>query len=136
MAKVLKTDEMNKCIGCFTCMLICAGVNKKNHSIRKSSIHVKTSGGLQGKFIAAVCHACREPLCAEVCPSGALGLRKGGGILFDEHKCIGCRRCEKTCMAKAVSFDVETRTPIICNHCGICAQYCPHGCLVIREVPD
>ena len=136
MAKVLSTDEMGKCIGCFTCMLICAGVNRKNHSIRKSCIHIRTSGGLESRFIADICHACREPHCAEVCPSGALNLRKGGGVLLDMRRCIGCRRCQAACMARAVGFDEEARKPIICHHCGVCARYCPHGCLAVRDVPD
>ena len=136
MAKVLKAAEMNKCLGCFTCMFICAGTNRKDHSIQKSSIHVRTSGGLTGKFVAAVCHACREPHCAEVCPSSALALRKGGGVLLDPQKCIGCRRCEKACVVQAIGYDPDERKPIICRHCGLCANYCPHGCLVVQEVPD
>jgi Fe-S-cluster-containing dehydrogenase component len=136
LAKVIKTEEMNKCIGCFTCMLICAGVNRKNHSIRKSCIHVRTSGGLEGKFVASMCHACREPHCAEVCPSDALTLRKGGGVLLDTHRCIGCRRCEKACIVQAIGYDEDLRKPIICHHCGVCARYCPHHCLTVQEVQD
>ena len=127
---------MSKCIGCFTCMLICAGVNRKNHSIRKSCISVRTSGGLSGRFIAVVCQACREPLCAEVCPSGALAPRKGGGVLLDAKNCIGCRRCEQACMVHAIGYDEDTRTPIVCHHCGACVRFCPHGCLSLQEVPD
>ena len=136
MAKILKADEMNKCIGCFTCMLICAGLNRKNHSIRKSGIHIKTSGGLSGRFVATVCHACREPHCAEVCPAGALIKRKGGGVLLDSHKCIGCLRCQNACMMQAIFYDDETKAPIICHHCGVCARYCPHDCLSVQDVAD
>ena len=42
MTKDLRADGMNKCIGCFTCMLTCAGVNRQNHSIEKSAIRIKT----------------------------------------------------------------------------------------------
>jgi Fe-S-cluster-containing dehydrogenase component len=62
--------------------------------------------------------------------------RKGGGVLFDAHKCIGCRRCEEACMMQAIGHDEDTNTPIVCNHCGICARYCPHECLSVQEVPD
>jgi len=117
-------------------MLICAGVNRKNHSIRKSCIHIRTTGGLSGRFVATVCLACRQPHCAEVCLSGALTLRKGGGVLLDSRKCIGCRRCEKACVVKAIGYDAEAREPIICHHCGVCAHYCPHGCLTVHEVAD
>ena len=136
MAKILKADEMNKCIGCFTCMLVCAGLNRKNHSIRKSGIHIKTSGGLSGRFVATVCHACRQPHCAEVCPAGALKERKGGGVILDPHLCIGCKRCRDACMMQAIFCDDETNTPIICHHCGVCARYCPHDCLSVQDVPD
>ena len=136
MAKVVKADEMNKCLGCFTCMRVCAMVNHRDHSIRKSCIHVRTSGGLTGKFVASMCRACREPHCAEVCPSGALALRKGGGVLLEASRCIGCRRCEKACIVQAISYDEDTCKPIICRHCGACASYCPHKCINVIEVPD
>ena len=136
MAKVLKANEMSKCIGCFTCMLICAGVNRKNHSLEKSCIRVRTSGGLSGRFVALVCHACREPECADSCPSDALRRRKGGGVILDPSKCIGCRRCEKECILHAIGYDKDKRKPIICHHCGVCARFCPHGCLETQDVPD
>lgn len=136
MAKVLRANEMSKCIGCFSCMLICAGVNRKDHSIQKSCIRIRTSGGLSGKFICIVCQTCREPACAEECPTGALRLRKGGGVLLSVDKCIGCQRCKNACVAHAVGFDNDLRKPIICHHCGQCAKYCPHGCLSMEEIPD
>lgn len=137
MAKVLKAVGMNKCIGCFTCMLTCAGVNHQNHSISKSAIRVRTTGGLQGKFVADVCIACKdERACAEACPSGALEKRKGGGVILHPDKCIGCRKCEKACIVGAVHFDEYEEKPIICKHCGACARMCPHECLKMEDVPN
>ena len=136
MAKVLRTEEMNKCLGCFTCMLVCASVNRKNHSIQKSCIRIRTSGGLEGRFISVVCQACAEPPCAEVCPAYALSRRKGGGVILDPSKCIGCRRCEKACVIHAIGYDEDVRKPIICHHCGLCARYCPHGCLTVKETEE
>ena len=136
MAKVLKANEMNKCIGCFTCMLICAGVHRKNYSLKKSCISIRTSGGLAGRFVSVFCHGCREPQCAAICPSSALSPRKGGGVSLDSKKCIGCRRCVESCMVFGIGFDEDTHKPIICHHCGVCVKYCPHGCLEMHEVPD
>ena len=137
MAKVLKADGMNKCIGCFTCMLVCSGVNQKNHSLAKSSIKVKTVGGMQGKFASVVCLACKdERACMEVCPSGALEKRRGGGVIFKAEKCIGCRKCESACIVGAVNFDETDKKPIICKHCGVCVKFCPHECLRMEDVPD
>ena len=129
MAKILTPVEMRKCLGCFACMSTCSAVNRKNHSITKSAIKVRTTGGMRTNFIAIVCLGCKEPACMEVCPGSALDKRPGGGVLLNEEKCIGCRKCESACIMRAVNFDDETRKPIICRHCGVCAGFCPHGCL-------
>ena len=136
MAKVLKTGNMSKCIGCFTCVFVCAAANRKSHSIQKSCIKIRTYGGVSGKFVETVCHACREPACAEACHSDALVLRKGGGVILEKSKCIGCRSCKAACVVRAVGFDESLNLPIICHHCGLCARYCPHGCLSLEEVHD
>ena len=137
MPKVLRSDGMNKCIGCFTCMLTCSGVNHQNHSLSKSAIRVRTSGGLQGKFISTVCLACRdERACAEACPSGALEKRQGGGVVLKPEKCIGCKKCVSACIVGAVNFDEDENKPIICKHCGICARFCPHECLRMEDVTN
>jgi len=114
-------------------MTVCAATWQKNHSIVKSAIKVRTTGGMDSSFIAIVCLACMEPACMEVCPSDALEFRNGGGVLLKSKKCIGCRRCESACIMRAVNFDTDTKTPIICHHCGICAQFCPHDCLQMAE---
>ena len=130
MGKILKTDGMNICIGCFSCMHICASVNLKNHSITKSAIKIRTSGGIEGRFFSTVCLGCVEEIaCVEACPSAALEPREGGGVNFIHDKCIGCRKCTKACIANAIFFDEDTKNPIICKHCGVCVQFCPHECL-------
>ena len=136
MPRVLRANEMSKCIGCFTCMNVCAAFNHKSHSLTKSSIHIKTSGGLSGRFVASVCHACREAACAEACPTGALKQKPGGGVILDESLCMGCKRCVSACGAFAVGFDKQKNIPIICRHCGVCAFYCPHKCLTMEDVRE
>jgi Fe-S-cluster-containing dehydrogenase component len=69
----------------------------------------------------------------EVCQCHAIEKRAGGGVRHIEEKCIGCRKCEQACIVQAVYFDEETKKPIICRHCGICAHYCPHDCLQMIE---
>ena len=133
MPKILKPREMNKCLGCFSCMSACSFNYRKDHSLVKSAIRVHTVGGLAGSFIAIVCLGCKEPACMEVCPSNALEPRPGGGVLVKEDKCIGCRKCESACIMQAINFDEETNTPIICRHCGVCTRFCPHDCLQMIE---
>lgn len=134
MAKILKASGMNKCIGCYTCMLVCAGVNQKDHSINKSAIRVRTIGGLTGKFRATVCLGCKDDIaCVNSCPTEALTPREGGGVVLNKDLCIGCKRCETACIASAVNFVDDSKYPIICKHCGACVKFCPHDCLIMEE---
>ena len=135
MGKILKADHMNKCIGCFTCQRVCAGVNHKSYSDNESAIKVRTLGGLEtGKFFATYCLACSdERTCITICPTGALTERNGGGVILNDKKCIKCRKCADACIVHAVHFAGENTPPIICKHCGVCVKYCPHNCLKMEE---
>jgi len=136
MAKILQPKEMNKCLGCLACMTVCSTVNQKNHALIKSAIKVRTTGGMTSNYVAIVCLGCREPACMEVCLSHALEKRPGGGVLVNEEKCIGCRKCVPACIMRAINFDEETKKPIICRHCGVCARFCPHDCLQMVEAEE
>ena len=133
MPQILRFKDANKCLGCFTCMNVCSAVNQKNHSLVKSAVKVRSTGGMSSTFVAIVCLGCLEPACMEVCPSNALERRQGGGVLLRQEKCIGCRLCESNCIMRAVNFDVEEKKPIICRHCGVCTRFCPHECLQMME---
>ncbi len=62
MAQILKSDGINRCIGCYSCMLSCSAINQSSHSLEKSAIKIKTSGGLRGRFTVTVCLACKAEL--------------------------------------------------------------------------
>lgn len=136
MAYKIEAKGMNKCIGCLTCSYVCAVANQDSHSINKSAVKIRTTGGLASNFVAVVCRGCEDPECANACPVGALTPRAGGGVLLEKEKCIGCRRCVPACSVSAVNFDKETQKPIICCHCGICTTFCPHECLMMTEVEE
>ena len=133
MPYVLNPRGMNKCIGCLTCMTVCAAANHDNHSLIKSAINIRSSGGTNSSLVAIVCRGCKTPACRDACPAGALELRPGGGVLLNEEKCYGCRKCAAACSVRAVNFDTDTQKPIICCHCGVCTTFCTHNCLVMEE---
>ena len=138
MARVLKSEEIRKCMGCFTCQRVCSAINHQSYSDFESAILVRTLGGIStGMHYATHCLACTdERACMNACLTGAITARKGGGVVFNQKKCVMCQKCAKACIINAIYFTGKDTFPIICRHCGVCARYCPHKCLTMEEVPD
>jgi len=132
--KQLQVEDMNKCIGCYSCMLACARNTQKNFSPQKSAVQIRTKGGLQTKFVANICRACQKPPCAAACPQEALIPRLGGGIKFIQEKCTGCSLCVEGCPIGSIGWDEEKKRPITCLQCGSCVKFCPHQCFKMKEV--
>jgi Fe-S-cluster-containing dehydrogenase component len=131
-AKLLKAPGMDKCIGCYSCMLACARVIHNDFSPRKSAIQIRSAGGLQSKFIALICRGCGNPPCAEACPAQALEKRDGGGVKYKKECCTGCRKCVEACAVDAIFYDEDEKKPIICIHCGTCTNFCPHQVITME----
>ncbi|MGE5397194.1 MAG: 4Fe-4S binding protein [Chitinophagales bacterium] len=133
MVKVISAPDMARCIGCYSCMLACSREIMKSFSPQHAALRIRTRGGLQSKLTADICRACKQPPCAEACGYQALIPRKGGGVKLAEEKCSGCGDCIKACPINYIQMDPNNEKIIMCIHCGICARYCPHGCLALAE---
>lgn len=133
MPKIMRAMEMEKCIGCYSCMLACARQVHNSLSLERSGIQIITRGGLTAGFQAVVCLACKPAPCAEVCPTGAMKERKEGGVRHSYRTCLGCGSCQQACPVDAIIMDRKKEKPVVCYHCGHCVHFCPHGCLTMVE---
>jgi carbon-monoxide dehydrogenase iron sulfur subunit len=124
--------ETERCVGCQQCMFACSR-RQDEAGLAKSCIGVRSIGGMERGFSVIVCRACEDPPCAKVCPTEALTLRDGGGVLIDLEKCIGCGHCREACIIGAIFWDDEINKPMICIHCGFCVRFCPHGVLGLEK---
>ncbi|MGO0123054.1 4Fe-4S binding protein [Desulfothermobacter acidiphilus] len=134
MPRVVRVRDPDRCIGCYSCMLACARLAHRSHSLTLSAIRVQTRGGLQSKWGIDVCRACPDAPCAAACPTGALTLRPGGGVIWQRKRCQRCRRCAEACVLRVIHFDDEGY-PIICLYCGHCVRFCPQEVIAWEEIP-
>jgi molybdopterin-containing oxidoreductase family iron-sulfur binding subunit len=48
-------------------------------------------------FLPVLCNHCEQPICVEVCPTGATYASENGVIDIDWNLCIGCKACIEAC---------------------------------------
>jgi electron transport protein HydN len=104
-------------------------IDPDSYSFNPRLFMVKTA-----KLSAPVqCRHCENAACKQACTSGAISV-KGGAVVIDTAKCIGCKNCVVACPFGAVEI-VETATVAtgaasggstaagrkVANKCDLCA---------------
>ena len=130
--KILTAPHMERCIGCHSCALACARLVHKKLSWETAGIRIHSTGGLSSGFSATRCLACDPAPCVAACPTGALGQRQGGGVIFQKKLCIFCGTCVAACPVEGILQGADGRI-YVCIHCGQCVAFCPHDCLEMRN---
>jgi len=99
--------NLNKCIGCYACMLAC----KQEHFLPPDIFWCRVLIGEVGRYPAVLkliypvlCNHCEEAACVDVCPTGASIRREDGTVTIDYDKCVGCRYCIMACPYQQRSF--------------------------------
>jgi len=154
--KAILTD-ITKCIGCAECVNACKIVNELPPDLPREW---QKNDGLSARnwtsvlhnqdyFVRKQCRHCKEPACASVCPVGALHKTDMGAVVYDSHKCLGCRYCMMACPYGIPRYDWDSSVPYIrkCIMCyykikagelkqPACTSVCPTGATIFGERED
>ncbi len=162
MSKAVLYDA-TKCIGCRACQVACKQWNElpAEHTTQagtyenppKTSAYtftkirfneVEDEGRFRWVFAKVQCMHCEHPACVAACLVGALQKTENGPVVYDDHKCIGCRYCMVACPFGIPSYEWDKPLPWIrkCTFCAdrqsvglkpACVTTCPTGALKFGE---
>ncbi len=148
--------DASRCTGCKTCEMACRDAYHlgKTSSFRRVC---ESSGGswiAEGQtwwhdvfayYISVACNHCDDPICQQVCPSGAMRKQEDDFVVLDSNRCIGCGSCAFACPYKAPSFSNELHAMRKCDGCRarvisgiepICVAACPMRALGFGKIED
>ncbi len=99
--------DQERCIGCWSCAIICKGENDIPLGMWWNRIltegesldqpEVIRGQGLEMAWLPLACQHCGNAPCVKVCPVQATYHRSDGLVMQDNDRCIGCRYCMIAC---------------------------------------
>lgn len=106
--------DLKKCYGCNGCVIAC----KQEHFLPPGVFFNHVIMTEEGKFpnvkklmYPTICNHCEDPVCVEVCPTGASYKREDGIVAIDNSKCTGCQYCIMACPYDQRTFIESANEP-------------------------
>ena len=146
--------DVTKCVGCEKCVDACVAEHNHGPSLRW---RWSSKDGLSGSRFTSVvrsegnayvrkqCRHCLDPACVTACPVGALTKTESGAVVYDAHKCMGCRYCMMSCPFGIPRYTWNENVPLVrkCSMCyekrlkdgkqPACTEACPEGATIFGD---
>lgn len=149
--------DLTACSGCKTCMVACMD----GHSLPENVLWRRVAEYCGGDwspqpldchsqnvfayYVSVSCNHCRQPVCVEVCPTGAMSKNSDGIVWVNHDLCVGCRYCEWNCPYSAPRYNAEIGKMTKCDFCQdrlaaglnpLCVEACPMRAIEFGEFED
>lgn len=121
--------DSKSCSGCKACQIAC----KDKHGLETGRLWrrvYEVNGGngwravgpawqadISVYHLSISCNHCEDPICATVCPTGAMQQRPDGIVQIDAARCIGCQYCAMACPYGAPQYDPAAGQMSKCDFC-------------------
>jgi phenylacetyl-CoA:acceptor oxidoreductase 27-kDa subunit len=99
--------DLQRCIGCYSCMISCKQEHFLPPGMFWSRVIVSETGSypMVSKHMYPVgCNHCKDAACVKACPTRATTRRADGLVIVDSDKCAGCRYCVIACPYQQRTF--------------------------------
>lgn len=121
--------DVEKCMGCRTCELICSLFHESEFNPSLARIRVSRDP-FEGVYTPEICRQCIAPNCYVVCPTeGAMLVdEKTGARIIIEEKCTDCGICARACPWNMIRRIPMKKVYAKCDLCGgepKCVEWCP-----------
>ncbi|ACV23285.1 4Fe-4S dicluster domain-containing protein [Slackia heliotrinireducens] len=133
MAQYSILTDLNRCVGCMSCMVACKAINDVpignywNKILRIGPYKredYQTPNDVDMYYLCVQCQHCADPKCVAVCPTKASQKMEDGTVQIDKSKCIGCQFCVMACPYGVRYLNEEER---VVEKCTMCEQLIAQG---------
>lgn len=133
MARYAILTDLNRCVGCMSCMVSCKAINDVpigNYWIKVLRIgpfkkaEYQNTNDVAMYYLPMQCQHCENPECVQVCPTQASYISDDGTVQIDKSKCIGCQFCAMACPYGVRYLNEEER---VVEKCTLCEQVTSQG---------
>ena len=148
--------DSTACSGCKACQVACKDKHGLEVGLLWRRVYEVAGGDWQQSDdtwipnvfaynLSMSCNHCERPICAEVCPTGAIHKREDGIVLFNTETCIGCGYCAWACPYGAPQYDEKAGKMTKCTFCHdeldqgkppTCVAACPMRVLDFGELSE
>lgn len=101
--------DLTRCVGCYACVVACKQENFVPPGVFFNRVLVSESPEALKAMFPTQCNHCADPICVEVCPSGATQQGEDGIVSVDQDKCVGCRYCLTACPYQVRTYNNGNR---------------------------